>query len=90
MTKVRPARVLTRSLTRTLNIVNELHGRWNGSPLTFFVRRESTTPLPINYNPATTVKKIISTPRTTRARFTKFTVRCIVDYPRYNRMTKFV
>lgn len=50
---------------RTLNIVNELHGRWNGSPLTFFVRRESTTLLSVNYIPAAAVKKITSTPRTT-------------------------
>lgn len=76
---------------RALNIVNELHGRWNGSPLTFFVRRESTTPLQVNYIPAAAVKKIISTLRTTRALFTESAVGYIVaNYPYHNRMTKFV
>lgn len=53
---------------RALNIVNELHGRWNGSPLTFFVRRESTTPLRVNYNPGSRGKKdYIYTANNTRA-----------------------
>lgn len=99
MTKVRPARVLTRSLARArararlISLMNS-----TAAPLEW-ITPDLFRPSRVDYPSAGQLypgsrgkKDYIYTPRTTRALFTESAIGCIVagDYPRRNQITRFV